>query len=302
MTSSSEMALGQSEFEKELVGFADELTRLKTFIYLTDSELKRRNVIGCFSSFDFLFRILGGLANFLDKYDSFFPILDTKFGLDTVPQVKLVKSALGSLRTSLDQLKKFVSENRLEPADNEMKSISKLSTGLIEGASSLFSVPAKIDYPRLDQKDWMMIGIPGVHYKSRVFLSYKWRDSNPTKDENESLMGNFVKPLLELLGIVPVTFRDNSLPQDPIDDKDIQLISNCIGVVAFYTKGDPISNVEHEIAQNQNLIAICNEEGSRGPSMRRARLQIDFSRDDMTVVMLRLIKALKQDGLFRLKV
>ena len=302
MTSSSEMALGQSEFEKELVGFADELTRLKTFIYLTDSELKRRNVIGCFSSFDFLFRILGGLANFLDKYDSFFPILDTKFGLDTVPQVKLVKSALGSLRTSLDQLKKFVSENRLEPADNEMKSISKLSTGLIEGASSLFSVPAKIDYSRLSAEDWKMIGIPGVHYKSRVFLSYPWRDNNPTKDENESLMGNFVKPLLEEMGIVPVTFRDNSLPQDPIDNKAKDLIRGCNGVIAFYTKGNSVGNVEHEIAQNQNLIAICNEEGSRGPSMRRDRLQIEFSRDDMTLMMLGLIRALKQNRLFRLMI
>jgi hypothetical protein len=296
------MALSQSEFDEELRGFAGALASLKVSISVLDSELERRDIPSCFTSFGIVFGQLDRLANFLDKYDSFFPILDAKFGLDTVPQVKLVKSALGSLRTSLDQLKKFVSERKFKPADNEMKSLSKLAAGLIEGASSLFSVPAKIDYPRLDQKDWMMIGIPGVHYKSRVFLSYKWRDSNPTKDENESLMGNFVKPLLELLGIVPVTFRDNSLPQDPIDDKAIQLISNCNGVVAFYTKGDPISNVEHEIAQNQNLIAICNEEGSRGPSMRRARLQIDFSRDDMTVVMLRLIKALKQDGLFRLKV
>ena len=293
--------MSQSEFDEELRGFAGNLGIFRTSISVLDSELNRRDIPSCFTSFGSVFGELDRLANFLDKYDSFFPILDTKFGLDTVPQVKLVKSALGSLRTSLDQLKKFVSESKFKPADNEMKSLSRLAAGLIKGASSLLSVPAKIDYSRLDPKDWKMIGIPGVHYKSRVFLSYKWRDSNPAKDENESLMSNFIKPLLELLGIVPVTFRGSSLPQDPIDDKAIQLISSCNGVVAFYTKGDSIGNVEHEIAQNQNLIAICNEEGSRAPSMRRDRLQIEFSRNDMTPVMFGLVRALKEHGLFRLK-
>ncbi len=294
--------MSQSEFDEELRGFAGELASLKTSISLIHYNLNERDIPNCFTSFGVSFRELDNLVNFLDRYDSFFPILDTKFGLDTVPQVKLVKSALGSLRTGLDQLRKFVSEKKFKPADNEMKSLLKLAAGLSRGASSLLSVPARIDYSRLDPKDWKKIGVPGVHYNSRVFLSYKWRDNNPTKDENESLMSNFVKPLLELLGIVPVTFRDNSLPQDLVDDKAIQLISDCNGVVAFYTKGDPISNVEHEIAQNQNLIAICNEEGSSGPSMRRARLQIDFSRNDLAPVMFGLIKALKEDGLFRLRV
>lgn len=296
------MALSQSELEKELRGFASELSSLRNSVYVIGNELKRRDIPNCFTSFGIVSGELDRLANFLDKYDPFFPILDTKFGLNTVPHVKLVKSTLGSLRTGLDRLKTFVSEKKFKPADIEMKSFSKVAAGLIEGASSLFSVPTKIDYPRLDPEDWKMIGIAGVHYKSRVFLSYRWRDNNPTKDENESLIGNFVKPLLRLLGIVPVTFRDNSLPQDPIDDKATQLIRGCNGVIAFYTKGDPVSNVEHEIAQNQNLVAICNEEGSKCPSMRRDRLQIDFSRDDMTLMMLDLIEALKEKGLFRLVV
>lgn len=292
--------MSRSEFEKHLEGFAGELARFKVSVSVFGSELKGRDISNCFTSFAILFGELEHLANFLDKYDTFFAILDTKFGLNTVADVKLVKSALGSLRTGLNRLKTFVSEKKFESADNEMKSLSKLAAGLIEEASSLFSVPAKIDYPRLDPEDWRMIGIPGVHYQSRVFLSYPWRDKNPIKDENESLMTGYVKPLLELLGIVPVTFRDHSLPQDPIDDKAIQLIRGCNGVIAFYTNGDPISNVEHEIAQNENLIAICNEEGAQGPSMRRGRLQIDFSRDDMTLVMLGLIKALKENFLFRL--
>ncbi len=292
--------MSQSEFEKELEEFAGNLATLKTCIFFFPPNSREEDIINCFTSFRLAFSQLDSLANFLDKYDSFFSILDTKFGLDTVRHVKLVKSELGSLRTSLRQLKMLMSEKKFEPADNEVKGLSKLAAGLIEGSSSLFSVPAKIDYPRLDPDDWKMIGIPGVHYKSRVFLSYQWRDKTPTKDENEFLMGNFVKPLLVEMGIVPVTFRDNSLPQDPIDDKAKQLIRGCNGVIAFYTKGDPIGNVEHEMAQNQNLVAICNEKGSQGPSMRRDRVQIEFSRDDMTHMMLGLIRALKQNRLFRL--
>ncbi len=36
--------------------------------------------------------------------------------------------------------------------------------------------------------------------------------------------------------------------------------------------------------------------------MRRDRLQIDFSRDDMALVILDLIKALRENGLFRLMI
>jgi hypothetical protein len=296
------MALSRSEFEDELERFVGSLGYLRMSISNLSVLVKDRDVPRFFDALGNTSLFLGNAVDFLDRYESFLTVLDTKFGLDTGQLAKFAKSKLGSVRSSLSQLKTFVAGKKFESADKEMESLSETVNDLVGGASALISVPAKIDYSRLDPKDWKMIGIPGVHYKSRVFLSYKWRDNNPTKDENESLMGNFVKPLLELLGIVPVTFRDNSLPQDPIDDKAIQLISNCNGVVAFYTKGDPISNVEHEIAQNQNLIAICNEEGSSGPSMRRARLQIDFSRDDMTAVMLGLIRALREDGLFRLKV
>jgi hypothetical protein len=296
------MALSRSEFEDELERFVGTLGYLRMSISNLSVLVKDRDVPRFFDALGNTSLFLGNAVDFLDRYESFLTVLDTKFGLDTGQLAKFAKSKLGSVRSSLSQLKTFVAGKKFESADKEMESLSETVNDLVGGASALISVPAKIDYSRLDPKDWKMIGIPGVHYKSRVFLSYKWRDNNPTKDENESLMGNFVKPLLELLGIVPVTFRDNSLPQDPIDDKAIQLISNCNGVVAFYTKGDPISNVEHEIAQNQNLIAICNEEGSSGPSMRRARLQIDFSRDDMTAVMLGLIRALREDGLFRLKV
>ena len=294
--------MSRSEFEDELESFVGNLGYLRMGTFNLSVPVKDRDVPRFFEVLGSASLFLGKAVDFLDKYESFLTVLDTKFGLDTGQLAKFAKSKLGSVRSSLSQLKTFVAGKEFESADKEMESLSETVNDLVGGASALISVPAKIDYSRLDPKDWKMIGIPGVHYKSRVFLSYKWRDSNPAKDENEFLMGNFVKPLLELLGVVPVTFRDNSLPQDPIDDKAIQLISNCNGVVAFYTKGDPISNVEHEIAQNQNLIAICNEEGSRGPSMRRARLQIDFSRDDMTVVMLGLIRALKQDGLFRLTV
>jgi len=294
--------MSRSQFDAELVQFHLLLDTLQAGIGNLITSLDKRDVTGFFGASGRVFTYLGSLTDFLNKYDAFFATLDTTFGWDTVPRVKRAKSALGSLNTSLSQLNMSVSEKQYESADSQKKCFSQSAAEFLEEASFIASIPAKIDYSRLGREAWKMIGIPGVHYESRVFLSYPWRSTNPAKDKNESMMNDFVKPLLRLLDIEPVTLRDRSLPQDSIDEKAIQLIRDCDGVIAFYTKRDRVRNVEHEISQNPNLVAICNENGTSGPSMRRGRLQIDFSRDDMSVVIIGLVKALKEKGLFRLVV
>ena len=142
-------------------------------------------------------------------------------------------------------------------------------------------LPYLIDYSKLSSKDWKMIGVAGIHYRSKIFLSYYFRNDDPKKDENQKMIDYYIKPALELLGIEPVTARDYLKPQELIDDRIIGLIEDCDGIIGFYTKGDSIENVEHEISRNDNVVAICKEEGAKAPSMRLSRLLINFKRDEM---------------------
>lgn len=297
--------MSRSQFEADVVGamgFVSIVDALRIAADNLSYSVGKRDASQIFERAGRFLKFLSILADFLTKYDAFFQTLDVTFGWNMGPQVRTLKSMLESSKTSLSQLKVFASEKQYERADGETKHLSEMVAGFYEAASFIASVPTKIDYSRLDADAWKKIGIPGLHYRSRIFLSYPWRNKHPTKDKNESMMNNFIKPLLKMLNIEPVTLRDHSLPQDPIEEKAIRLIQSCDGVIAFYTRRDRLRNVEHEMSQNPNLIAICNEGGSSGPSMRRDKQQIDFDRDDMGVVMMGLMRALKEKGLFRLVV
>ena len=110
----------------------------------------------------------------------------------------------------------------------------------------------------------------------------------------------YIKPLLNSLNIVPLTFREYLRPQDLMDEKNKELVKSANGIIGFYTYDDKIENIEYELSLNENIIAICIEKGARSPSLRRARLQIGFSREKMADILLRLLQTLKERNLFNL--
>jgi hypothetical protein len=107
---------------------------------------------------------------------------------------------------------------------------------------------------------------------------------------------------LTALDIKPVTLRDDIRAEDELDEKAKELIGDADGVIGFFTRGDPVGNIEHEISMSNNLVAIFTEIGAKTPSMRRARWQLEFDRDEMGDFVLALMKALKDKQLFRLMV
>ena len=81
------------------------------------------------------------------------------------------------------------------------------------------------------------------------------------KNENQRMIDYYVTPLLKLLNIKGVTARGHLKPQELVDDKIVTLIEDCDGIIGFYTKKDDVSNIEHELSKNDNIVAICLEKG-----------------------------------------
>jgi hypothetical protein len=127
-------------------------------------------------------------------------------------------------------------------------------------------------------------------------LSYAFRDRNPTNDSNQKLIDYYIKPLLEILDIEPVTARSHLKSQDLIDDDVIALVKECDGIIGFYTFNDPITNIEHEVAHSR-----CNEEGAESPKMRKSRLQINFTREETGRLVLTLPERSEINGCLDLK-
>jgi len=186
------------------------------------------------------------------------------------------------------------------PSRDVSATITEKISSMKESVDVIATLPERIDYAKLDHRDWRKIGKAGVHYRSRVFLSYHYRDDDPKKDENQKMIDDYIKPTLDLLNVEPVTSRDHLKPQELIDDKIGELVRDCDGIIGFYTKDDSISNIEHELSQHENIVAICKEEGALTPSMRLSRFQINFNRTEMGDLLMKLISALKGKQLFRL--
>jgi hypothetical protein len=96
--------------------------------------------------------------------------------------------------------------------------------------------------------------------------------------------------------------RDVIGSQDLIEDKAIGAASECDGIIGFYTKDDDTATVEYELANNENVVAICQEKGAKSPSIKRSRYQIVFDRSDTGHLLLELLKAIKDKDLFRLRI
>ena len=296
-------ALGkETKFEWELSQASSAITTIRMAVLLLESFIKARDIIETISFLNYASRSLNKVHDFFLKYDDFFGILDKKFGTSTMKCSKSSNKIVGGMKRQVEQLLLFVSEKKFETMKGILTDFIGDFKRLEKSFSVISTLPYTIDYSKLSNKDWRMIGVAGLHYRSKVFLSYCFRDVDPKKDENQKLIDYYVKPTFKLLNIEPVTARGYLKPQQLIDDEATELIEDCDGIIGFYTEDDSIENVEHELSKNPNIVAICREIGGKAPSMRRSRLLINFKRDQTGDFLIQLIDVLKSKGLFRLVV
>lgn len=292
--------MSKSQLEDDLGGALSQHRTAQTAVGLLEPCLKEKDLPEILSRSMILQFSLDGVHDFLAKYNDFLELVETKFGITTKQHLNILKQTISDLKQAVDELKTMASQDRFDTAEGSLKRVIDKAKDMKNNFEVISSVPWRIDYSRLDDADWKKIGIPGVHYRSKVFLSYAYRDDDPKKDKNQEMIDHYIMPLLQLLNIEPLISRGRLRTQDLVDDKTTVAIKNCDGIMGFYTKGDSVSNVEHELAQNSNIVAICAEREASTPSMRRSRWQIDFDRDAMGDLMIELIQALKGNGLFRL--
>lgn len=245
---------------------------------------------------------LGDLQNFLDLYGDFIGSLDQKFGTNVNESCILVRKLDTEIGNDLKTIAINISTGRISFAVEIITDLLKKGSLLEEHIAKIYAIPHIIDFSKLTHEDWKKIGKAGVHYRSKVFLSYAYRDKDQTKDENQKFIDYLIKPLLNLLNIDPVTARSHLHLQDNIEEDTIALVSDCDGIIGFFTLNDATENVEHELSNNGNVVAICREEGASCPSMRRTKLQFDFNRKEPSQLLLQIVNALKEKELFKLKI
>jgi hypothetical protein len=296
----SEVKLTQSQFEDDLshalnsVGWLDKLLAPATMYF------KDRNVSELISTLDLLLRYNSNVQEFVEKYDKFLEVVEAKFNIELSNSTKVLRTNVIGVKNTIVQTKQAIAKRKFNKSS--LSEVAKAVANLKVGFDELSVLPQKIDYSLLGNQEWRLIGIPAIHYKAKVFLSYFYRDNDPKKDENEGMINTYVKPVLEYLDIVPVSLRDQLQAQDKVIEKAENLIADADGIIGFYTKGDSVENVEHELSLNKNIVAIFTETGAKGPSMRRSEWQLEFSRGQMGDLILALVKALKNKQLFRLVV
>lgn len=294
------MSTSESEFKRELDGFLSSMFWLQNIAGMLPTDIDRRDVVRISTTTNAALRYLENMFAFLLKYNEFFQILANKFGVD-VKVCETAKQNIVRLKSDFTQILMNISQTRFDLSKNILEEVNKDLYELGSCVSTISTYPYKIDYSKLTNSDWRVIAIPGIHYRSKVFLSYPFRDAAPQKDENQKMIDYYIKPLLKLLNIEPVTARDYLKPQELIDDKILALVKECDGIIGFYTRDDEISNVEHELSGDISVIAICVEEGAKSPLMRRPRLMINFDRQAyMANLVLNLIDALKERKMFEL--
>lgn len=293
------IGLTRSVFKKDLSDFG---SNISSIISLMSTELKMDlksgNIPKIIHHTNIYIRYLDGHYDTLEKYTEFFETVNKKFGIN-VDACNATKNEIIATKKRLNQIILFVSQNKIDFANKIYAETIEHLKQLETAVSKIVILPYLIDYEKLENKEWRTIGIAGIHYKSKVFLSYPFRDDDPKKDENQQIIDYYVKPLLDCLEIKAVTARGSLKPQELIDDKIIELVKECDGIIGFYTVNDDVSNVEHELAYNSNIVSICKEEGAKSPSMRFSRLMINFNRKiGLGNLLLGLIQALKSKKLF----
>lgn len=264
--------------------------------------LKGKQMGKALSSTDFANDCLCNIQEFLDKYESFLQSIDQKFGTKFEQICNSARKLITETQNDLKNISINISVERIDIAGQILNESVGKAAALENELARIATLPHIIDFSKLTHYEWRKVGVAGTHYRSKIFLSYPFRDSDPTKDENQKFMDYLIKPLLNLLNIEPVTARSHLHSQECIEENTIALIADCDGIIGFYTADDPIENVEHELANNENVIAICKEEGAKSPTMRRSRLQLDFRRNEPSQLLIQIISALKDKQMFKLAV
>lgn len=283
----------------DLIQYAD---TLRTALSVAQGFLKDNQIGKALRYMTTVENFSGYIRGFFDQYDSFLQSMDEKFGNNFAQSSKSARKMITEIATDSRNVCSLVSKGKIDAAASMLKESSKIVTMLESELGKIAALPYIIDFQKLTHADWRRIGVAGVHYRSRVFLSYSFKDKDPTKDANQQFMDNLIKPLLYLFNIEPVTARSHLHSQENIEESTIALVADCDGIIGFFTAGDSIENVEHELANNDNIIAICKEEGANSPSMRRSKLQIDFIRNEPSQLLLQLANGLKDKEMFRLAV
>lgn len=289
----------KNKFEEALEDITVNIERVKTSLQLLKIYIKGKQVIETLASMSSLFLWLNNIHKHLLEYNDFFEVLDDKFGTNAMKSNESVKRSLTKAEKCVEQIKVLIAQKKFKSAEEFLEDLHEIYDNVVKHCEEIIVLPNLIDYSKLSGKDWGKIGIAGIHYKSKIFLSYCFRDIDPKRDENQIFIERYVKPTLDLLDIIPITARDYLKAHELVDDKIIELVEDCDGIIGLYTKGDSVENVEHELAHNQNVIATCRESGAKPPSMRLSRLQINFKRDETGDLIIALIKALKDKRMFK---
>jgi hypothetical protein len=292
----------RTRFEEDLSGVSSNVESMSTILEIIQKEIQEKQTISIMTTIDLVFRHVDEMENFLLKYSNFLRRLDEKFGTEFSKSGGTAMNAVTEMKTSLHQIQMFIARKDFAAAESIAKTIRHGLPSLISSWENTMTIPHVIDYGKLSNEDWKMVGVAGIHYRSTVFLSYPFKDTNPKEDQNQRFIDDYIIPLLELLNLKPVTARGSLKTEELIDDRISELINNCDGIIGFYTSGDSVENVEHELSKNSNIVALCKEDGAKIPSMRLARLMINFSRDRVGDLFLELIQVLKDKRLFALVV
>jgi hypothetical protein len=266
------------------------------------NSLKRKQIGRALQSIANAKDFLSMPQSFLSKYEGFLQSMDQKFGTAFKKMCDSGKKLITEILADIKSVSTNISRNKTDIAQPFLDESFQKPDSLESVLGKIATLPHIIDFSKLTHDDWKKIGVAGVHYRRKVFLSYPFRDNDITKDENQKFMDYLIKPLLTLFNIEPVTARSHLRSQEHIEEDTLALVAECDGIIGFYTTGDAIENVEHELANNQNVIAVCKEEGAKSPSMRRSRLQLDFKRNEPSQLLLQIAKALKDKEMFILAV
>lgn len=180
-----------NNFREELKAVNYSISGFETTVLLLKTELNL-DIARTLQFTDSLKYELDSLQVFFEKYYSLFDSIDKQCGSEFSSKSNLIKKIINDMRNSIKQLELAVSKTDFNSARIFRAEIIKQISEIKPALTNIITVPIVIDFSKLSDLDWKRIGTPGIHYKSRVFLSYPFRDQNPIKDTNQELIDHYI--------------------------------------------------------------------------------------------------------------